>query len=345
MKRPRVLFWTQGDVGRGLGLVVRMLVLAGKLKSRAEILFFVNSNRHAVTKVRDAGFRLRRFPTVDALDGKERALRAFRPDLVVTDIKKPEDRFFRRVKDLTGARIATFDELNRVKLHSDIVINYNTFDPKRRFRSTLSGTRFLFGPRYAILRDEFSRGRRPSAPRALCRRLMVAFGGSDPMAMTPKVAAALRLVKRPITADFVLGAAFPFDRELETALRGASYPYRVRRDVKNMAELLRRADLVITAGGTIMYEALYLRRPALTIALAAHQDEFARQLARRGAVRHLGMGDRLTPARIAREVERLARDAPARRALARAGSGIIDGRGAGRLAAELDKLLERKGTR
>lgn len=339
MKKPRILFWTQGSSRLGLGLVIRMLALANKLRRDAEILFFINANEHAMHKVRESSFRLQSFPSTDELDGKERALDAYHPDVVITDIKKPEDSFFRKIKERVPAKIATFDELNRVKLHSDLVINYNTFDPIRKFRSTLSTTRFFFGPKYAILRDEFRKGGRPSPP-VNCRRILVAFGGSDPLALTPKVVEALASLKGPFTVDFVLGAAFPFDAELAVSLKKFPHKHRILRDAKNMAALLRRADFVVTAGGTIMYEALFLRRPVLTLCQAPHQNEFATQLAKRGAVVNLGLGTDVTSERIASEIARLASQPAARRALVRKGSGVIDGKGADRLVVELKKLLK-----
>lgn len=336
----KILFWTEGDSKIGLGLVERMLVLARKLKSSHEIAFWVNANPHVVKKVRQAGFTHKCFMDINAVNGKQALLKRFRPDVVVTDIKHPEDCFFRNIKECVPTKIATFDELNRVKLCSDLVINYNTFDPRRRFESELSSTKYYFGPSYVILRDEFLAAKKPTLPGKRCHRIFVAFGGSDPLVLTPKVAKALSAIPGAIEIVFVLGAAFLHQREMRRALRGYPHVFRVLRDVKNISKHIRRSDLVITAGGTIMYESLFLRRPVITLCQAPHQNEFASQLHKRGAVLNLGLGDRVGGERIRRETERLMAGSGRRRRLVRRGSKVLDGKGAQRLVREISKMAE-----
>lgn len=336
--KQTLLIWTEGDQYIGLGLVVRMLALAQELKKENKVVFFVNQNKHVVAMVEKAGFSLHAFRDMSKLTGKQDVLSKLKPSVIVTDIKEPQAGLFQELKEFTASKIVTFDELNGVRLYSDVVINYNTFNPKREFVSDLAVTQYYFGPKYAILRDEFSKVKKKPFSKGLPKHVFVAFGGSDKLALTVKTARSLSTVKRPLDVTYVLGAAFPFRKELDRELKSFPHKYQVFQDIKNISKLINESDLVITAGATTMYESIFLRKPVITMALAAHQDEFASQLHRAGAVIHLGMGDQVSDKKLSGAFKRLCQDADRRKEIIDQGRLLLDGKGIARIVKIIKKV-------
>jgi UDP-N-acetylglucosamine:LPS N-acetylglucosamine transferase len=101
-----------------------------------------------------------------------------------------------------------------------------------------------------------------------------------------------------------------------------------------------RADLVITAGGISLYEALAARTPACALSYDRYQRATVRAVAEAGACIDLGAGDRLKRHTVAGEVASLDANRSRRRRLSVSGGRLVDGRGAMRVARILRALIE-----
>jgi spore coat polysaccharide biosynthesis predicted glycosyltransferase SpsG len=106
-------------------------------------------------------------------------------------------------------------------------------------------------------------------------------------------------------------------------------------DAEAMEELMVAADLAIGAAGGSAWERCVLALPSLVLVAADNQSDNAAALTAAGAAVVLGKAGEVAPARLAAEVERLHTDAGARRAMGRAASELVDGRGAERVARTL----------
>ena len=121
--------------------------------------------------------------------------------------------------------------------------------------------------------------------------------------------------------------------ELRRRTGGLRTDFRPHAD--DMPDLMARADLAVSAGGSTCWEMAYMGLPNLVLVLADNQRPIAERLAAAGVSLNLGDARRLDPADLAAALDDLVRDRARRRAMAAAGRTLIDGRGAERV---LDSL-------
>jgi len=167
------------------------------------------------------------------------------------------DAGWERAQRRVGLRILAIDDLANRAHDCDILLDQNLAPGvETRYRSLLPVTcRPLLGPRYALLRPEFSVLRRSLAARSgLVKRILICFGGTDPSNETGKALSGVRrLSVAGLALDVVIGRGNPnVDlvarqcREIEGAT--------LHHGADNMAELMARADLAIGAGGVMSWE-------------------------------------------------------------------------------------------
>jgi len=181
----------------------------------------------------------------------------------------------------------------------------------------------LAGPTYALIDPALASS--PVAPiGADVHIVLVATGAGDDGGAGARVAAALAEALPQATVRLAVGpwatAAAPEGVDaLETT--------------KGLGPALAESDLVVTAGGVTMLEALALGRPTVAVVLAENQRQAAEGAAAAGAV---ALAEVRTAAGLAVE---LAGAPSSRRALSDAARHLIDGRGAERVAERVLSLV------
>ena len=153
-----------------------------------------------------------------------------------------------------------------------------------------------FGLRYVLLRREF---RTPSQSRTVAtraRRLLVAFGGADPVGMTLRTTVALEnlspALRRDLHVRIVVGAANPAWAALEGAASKSSIKVTLEREVGDMSALMKWADLAVSSGGITIWELAKSGCPTLVIETSPAERLLARGLGRVGLFDPLGDAER-----------------------------------------------------
>ena len=201
-----------------------------------------------------------------------------------------------------------------------------------------AGTQFLVGPDYVLLRPEFL-ARRPAqvkpSPSRL-RRFLITLGGADPENFSGRVLEALRHSEQVAEqALLVIGPANPFRDRLvaEAAEIGADWVV----DPPDLPALMAEADIAVTAAGVTCWELICLGVPLVVLLTAENQRAVARAVHEVGIV--LDKSESRDPARIARALSNLAADPELRGRMAIRARELVDGRGAERVAAAVERLV------
>ncbi len=262
-----------------------------------------------------------------------REMRAAGIDTIVVDFLRYPDGYIEKLKAM-GFFLVTFHEYERECPFSDIVINYNSF---RGFDTINAGEGNCLGPSYVILREGIRMSERRN-PAIAVTNILVSMGGSDPKGIVFKAAAALARLQGSFHIIVHIGPAFKH-REMLSEL--SSLPNVAIEDhVEELAALMAKADLAISAGGNTMYELCYLGVPAIIISQNEHQQEFAEGIAASGAVISLGLHSDVTEQEVAHAAGMMIGDYRLRRALSERGREVIDGRGCERLVKKIVSRLE-----
>jgi len=236
-----------------------------------------------------------------------------------------------------AARILAIDDLANRRHDCDVLLDQNFFpDAETRYGDLApSCCRRLLGPRYALLRPEFSELRKRARRDGAVRRILVSFGGVDAANETAKAIAAIRALAWPgLEVDVVIGAASPHADEI-ACLCALPPPFRLHRQAQNMAELMAAADLALGAGGSTTWERCCLGLPALQVAIAPNQEAPSQALAEVGLVTYLGRGSSLTAERLREALAAAAADPSSLRRRSSAMRALVDGEGRRRVAAAM----------
>lgn len=247
-----------------------------------------------------------------------------------------------------GPVLAFDDTAELGALHAGLIVNAAPDADKLGYPAKAPGAVLLLGPAYAPIRRDI-RQAAALAPLdwAARDRILVTFGGADPLGLTGPVMARLTELLPGVGIDVAVGGGNPRVEALKTlaALLGPQIALHI--DARQMGELMRRAGLAVAAAGGTVGELAALRTPALLVVIADNQAGAAASLAAAGWPVVEARGTEARGADIARSAESIAqaaadlwRDAPRRCALAAALADKVDGQGAARIAASLLQAVQ-----
>jgi UDP-2,4-diacetamido-2,4,6-trideoxy-beta-L-altropyranose hydrolase len=235
----------------------------------------------------------------------------------------------------SGLRILLVDDFaNRTAFPVHLILNPNVGVSDDAYRRKGSSARLLLGASHTPLRREFIsfNGERRFSERE--QRVLVTLGGSDPENLTPRIVDTLRTVDG-LHLIAVAGASYEHRSELEALV---SPNVTLVSNASNMPELMHGADLAITAAGGTLWELLYCRCPLVSYSRNPVQARVVAWVAKEGAAGDLGDTQNFAAVALARAVEDVALNRTVRQRMAEAGRLLIDGRGAERVIAAIQRM-------
>lgn len=205
-------------------------------------------------------------------------LKRTNPSIVVFDKIDVAEELARSIRANLASRLVIFTNLTQANRYAHLAVlpraaDLNA-DATSRFKNISytdesTNTLYCYGPKYWVLRPEFleykKRGKTLQAEPA---RILLAFGGSDPSNLTSAVLDELLDLDKIFSIDVILGGHFGYEDRLAGVLEKHSAKkanVAIHRNINNVAELMYRADLAITAAGMSMFEALCVGAPVIVI--------------------------------------------------------------------------------
>ena len=324
----RILIRTDVGAGIGLGHLRRCLALARALRSiGTETCFLVNATDGAVP---DIGFEVQLVAA--AHDPREIVARARHDGVltVVVDSYVVDTLYLQALVD-AGCRVVAIDDPGTRQLPVDLVVNPSAVPGRPGYRGA-AHTRYLLGPRYAMLQPEFAGPvERHASDRV--RRVLLTIGGADAEGLTDRLARTVAAVMDGIPLDVAIGPWFARTnrlRALAAASRGAIVMHEEPRD---MRALMLAADVAVSGGGQTAFELAATGTPAIAIRLADNQTYTLRTLAEAGALAYTGDADDASlGAALTSALDTLLKDTERRGEMSRCARAAVDGLGAVRVA-------------
>tara|TARA_R110002096_G_scaffold434832_1_gene658109 strand:+ start:114514 stop:115533 length:1020 start_codon:yes stop_codon:yes gene_type:complete len=321
----------------GAGHVMRLIALAqGARREGCDVHFVLGGDASVcAAKVADAGFgasaSVGPFGSTADLESLQALAVAKRATAVVVDGYDFKAPYLAKLAE--SRTTAVIDDLAEEHIPAHVIVNPN-YGAERLAYSVGRETRVLAGSDYALLRSEFVNVPRPTRS-ASEPRLVVTFGGSDPVNASTRIIKVLSSLQLAFPVRVIVGSGFRGGKELGAAIESSGLHIEVVRDPSDMAACLAWGNLAISAAGGTLWELSYLRLAVAAFSIVDNQDETARSLAERsmifGGQRLSSLGDR----ELALVLEEFLFDADRRRACADRYHQLIDGRGAERVMAEI----------
>ncbi len=335
-----MVIYIRADMNREIasGHVMRCLSVADAAAEMGVRTVFLTADEIPHELIRSRGYEARSLNT-DWRDpeGELPALESFFREAeagpVLVDHYKVTPRYLRELSRMR--KTAYLDDLALFPYETDLVINYEIYAEDSFYPVKHPGTEFCLGPAYAPLRAEFA-GVPAKKISGEPENILLVSGGTDPADILLRTATAIprgRYQKLRI----VCGKLYGKTEELRSALADRSEA-EVLTFAPNLKDYMEEADILISAGGSTLYEACALGTPTITYALADNQLDNVKAFRDKGLMDYAGdTRYEDVPARICRILETY-QDYDLRLSRSRNMQRLTDGRGAERIVA---KLLER----
>ncbi|OGQ05087.1 MAG: UDP-2,4-diacetamido-2,4,6-trideoxy-beta-L-altropyranose hydrolase [Deltaproteobacteria bacterium RIFCSPLOWO2_01_44_7] len=348
----KFVFRVNGNKEIGMGHLMRCLYLAEYLQGPS--LFLINGNGAVVEKVKAFGHDYRvissltpkdfevMIQTLESYPNRSEKIQPSEAEeiqemkkwlcdvknlILITDLLSPSDHYLRSLKAI-GHFLVSIDEMGQVLFPSNLVFNCNAVSHAKKYK-TAKTTKIYMGKQFALLKDEFLNGAGLNIKEKV-KKILVTCGGTDMKGLSIKVLKALKNFAKEIEVVLIKGFDFKFETELNSLLREIK-PIQVLKNVQNMREQMLSADIAFASGGTTMYELAALGVPSIILDQYEHQNEFASEMEREGALLNLGLGVNADSKRIENAVFGLL-PFKKRKEMSLAAKKAIDGRGASRVA-------------
>lgn len=213
---------------------------------------------------------------------------------------------------------------------ADIVLNQNITANRGWYRNCPPDAQLLLGTSFCMLRREFGRWRSFRREiRDKASNILVTLGGNPPAHSVSDIVEALSAIEfDSLNVVIAVGASAHDDDKRRAAFPGKLV---VRKNVLDMAALMKEADVAISAAGSTCWELCLLGLPTVLLDLASNQTPIALELERRNCALYAGSGEKLDIAKLAATVKALSCSPELRKALSLGCRELVDGMGAQRV--------------
>jgi UDP-2,4-diacetamido-2,4,6-trideoxy-beta-L-altropyranose hydrolase len=351
-----VVIRTDASTALGSGHVMRCMTLAEELSRRGGTVAFVCRIRdgHMRDTIAGRGFDVLALAGAELAPGArgtpaevgwqedaaqtQAAIKAAgrTPDWLVVDHYSLDHRWEGALRNL-ARHIMVIDDLANRPHDCDLLLDQNFPNPRHGQYALLlpSDAHSLLGSEFALVRPEFARHRTGALARrnGQLQRVLVSMGGTDPANDTATALTGLaRRGAATVALDVVIGAGNPHRQAIRSLCDGIKTA-ELHIQTSRMAELMTRADLAITAGGSTTWERCVLGIPAIVTIQSADQAPIAEAVQRAGGQRVLGWSQDIGAQDYDRAFQALTADDLMR--MSKASATLCDGRGAERVATHL----------
>ncbi|MDO8651862.1 MAG: UDP-2,4-diacetamido-2,4,6-trideoxy-beta-L-altropyranose hydrolase [Undibacterium sp.] len=242
------------------------------------------------------------------------------------------------------SKIMVIDDLADRQHDCDLLLDQNYYvDQETRYANKLNAnTTTLLGPKFALLRPEFSRAKNemPEDKRNAVdvKRLNICFGGIDATGEILKTLDALepQFAETNLQVDIVMGNAAPHISLVQERIKKYNNIH-LHIAPPNLAQLMATADLGIGAAGSMSWERASLGLPSIAIALADNQLRLGIDAAQLGLHLFLGHYSQVTTEKIRTAFTIMLDNCYLRQSFSMRSGLIVDDKGKERVAKYLVK--------
>ncbi|MCQ2517416.1 MAG: UDP-2,4-diacetamido-2,4,6-trideoxy-beta-L-altropyranose hydrolase [Lachnospiraceae bacterium] len=341
-----IVFRADGNSTLGLGHVMRCMTVAEAVRKAGDDACFVTCCPETFEIVFKKGFMA--YSVGDSFTGlkpSKESLTAEIPELreilkkvgakvLVCDSYSASEDYFTGVNDLV--KTAYIDDFGDADFPVDFMINYNIFAKDTDYSGSY---RLLTGPEYAPVRESFRETKGPDSDGV--KEILISSGGTDKFNLSYLIADELSLRFPEITFNVVCGPFNSHKAEL-TDLGFERKNVCIHVNVSDMASLMSRCDMAVSAAGSTMYELCTMGIPTVTFSFVDNQRRIAEGFGEAGAALLAGDYDTLGADALLKQIltesEKLISDAELRIKVRECAHGTVDGLGAVRLAETLNEV-------
>ncbi|MCL2253193.1 MAG: UDP-2,4-diacetamido-2,4,6-trideoxy-beta-L-altropyranose hydrolase [Lachnospiraceae bacterium] len=332
-----IIFRTDANKKIATGHMMRCLTIATECRRRGITVCFVLADQESERLLRNIypdgdDFRIEVLGT--DYDDTESEIESFsailideEPACVLIDSYFVTASYLKEISQY--ARIFYLDDIASFDYPVDVIINYGVEANKIYPQEVMNAGQkeYLLGPEYAPLREQFKN--LPYQVKENVTDILITTGGTDETNITEKILIALNTtLTGDITYHVIFGSLHPHHELLLSAGKPRMIVYE---NVSDMASLMQKCDLAISASGSTLYELCAVGVPTICFTIADNQISNAVGLSKHEAVVYAEDND------FAKHIGAVSADFALRRKLSANMRKILDAKGASRIVDALCK--------
>lgn len=253
LNRKTIAFRVDGYPQLGLGHIYRCLTLAYACTEHNIVFLSMGKHREGIDKLKKSNMPV---VEINSDDDLSEWLENNKPEIFVNDCLDTSYEYVQGIKRYVK-RFVSFEDLGSGIHAADAVVNaiYEGASPLPNV---------YVGKRFVCLRDEFLLAR-PKDFSATVKRVLVMFGGTDPLNLSKRVyEVACRYNQEHINVhfDFILGSGYKH-AQLES---NDSCGICVMQDVPRVSDYMKKADLAFSSQGRTTFELATMGVPTVVMA-------------------------------------------------------------------------------
>lgn len=337
-----------GNAGIGAGHLMRCLTIADALAEQVgdkKKIRFVCADEQSAGLAEAAGYEVSVLGTdyrdmeselscwegVCACDGR---MPEKEEHTILVDSYYVTDAYLEQLK--AYGRVYLMDDMQEHAYPVDGVINYNAFADEDVYRCLYKNTKTkcFVGSAYVPIRPQFLHREYDVADAV--KNVLITTGGGD----VDNIAGTIlqTIYRENIDFHIVTGRYNPHLttlRELENSMQGVH----IYHDVSDMAGLMQKCDIAVTAGGTTIYELASVGVPFLCFSYAKNQEALTEYIGKKEIAGFLGayhLHKEVVLENLRQLFARFCDDYDLRKVCSQKEREMIDGKGAGRLAEKME---------
>ena len=270
------------------GHVMRCLSIADAARRKGEEITFILADNNAFDLVVSRGHHVIVLNT--PWDNMEKELELLEEIISINKIDKlfidsyqVTYRYLEKISELV--KTIYIDDLNKFFYPVNVVVCYVSYWKKFYCQKKYSKTNFLLGTKYTPVRAVFC-GCKEKHIKKEIENLLILTGGTDAYNFILQLLEALEL-ERYDNIDVICGKYYPDYEGLCNKYREQKNVI-INKAVTDIERYMKKADMVITAGGTTLYEICAVGTPAISFSLADNQLENVLQFQKDGIIDYAG---------------------------------------------------------
>jgi UDP-2,4-diacetamido-2,4,6-trideoxy-beta-L-altropyranose hydrolase len=173
----------------------------------------------------------------------------------------------------SGFKLISFDDIAPHPFLSDIIINQNSTD-KTLYKTSPNSVLFC-GPQYAMLRKEFRKAIQTHKMQLSdhATNIVITLGGGDPENHTSRILKSLAKSTLPnLHVHAIIGSINPHKVTLENNIQALPFTCQLSQNLNTeLLNVMKWADIAITASGTTVWEWASLGTPLINLTLFDNQ--------------------------------------------------------------------------
>ena len=263
------VFYGNSSLSIGSGHIMRLLALAQWLQKVSFKLSFIYKEylNNSLEKLQEGGF----CTTLLQNPLSAEQIKGLNPSHLIIDDYNLSEAEWRVIKMLPCFKIVFDDALNSNPIVADLIINSSTFADLNEYKKRAPNSQFCLGPEFTLLRQEFIRA---SALLPLYKErnsILITMGGTDVLGLSLDLCTYFLKHYPLVPIQIMLGTSNAQQVDLLQNLTSAHHQLQVHINPQNVAEIMAKSRIAISAAGGTLKELACMQVPTLALVCADNQ--------------------------------------------------------------------------